>query len=232
MGGMVWYGDKLYVTAVGNTSTAVRVFSTTHLLQLSSSAAAIGKTSDGYAAYGYKYAMMQVGYYSYSGGTCDMNSDQGVPCFSSMSLDRSTTPDSIVTTEYFSDQTLHGRLYRYNMGTDYLLANSGGSVTASQAYRSQVGNMQGVLSQNGRWYVAHSSATTNGQLWAQTTSASASAHCNGTSTACWAKHPEALSLDVSTQLVWSVTEWSTSQCSDAGQTCGRGLFAVPLSALP
>lgn len=232
MGGMVWYGDKLYVTAVGNTSTAVRVFSTTHLLQLSSSASTIGKTSDGYAAYGYKYAMMQVGYYSYSGGACDMNSDQGVPCFSSMSLDRSTAPDSLVTTEYFSDQTLHGRLYRYNLGTDYLLANSGGAVTASQAYRSSVGNMQGVLSQNGRWYVAHSSATTNGQLWAQTSSGSASAHCNGTSTACWAVHPEALSLDVSTQLVWSVTEWSTSQCAAAGQTCGRGLFAVPLSVLP
>ncbi|WP_279581712.1 hypothetical protein [Fodinicola feengrottensis] len=81
MGGMVWYGDKIYVTAVGDTSTAIRVFSTTHILQMTDSSSAIGKTSGGYAAYGYKYAMMQVGYYTYAGGTCDMASDSGVPCF-------------------------------------------------------------------------------------------------------------------------------------------------------
>ena len=125
MGGMVWYGDKIYVTAVGNTSTAIRVFSTQHILQMTDSSITIGKTSGGYAAYGYKYAMMQVGYYTYAGGTCDMSSDSGVPCFSSISLDRSTSPASLVTTEYFSDQSRYGRLYRYAMGSDYLLdANS------------------------------------------------------------------------------------------------------------
>jgi hypothetical protein len=234
VGGMAWYGDKIYVTAVGNTATAIRVFSTTHLLQLSSSAAAIGKVSDGYAAYGYKYAMMQVGYYSYAGGACDMDSDTGVPCFSSMSLDRSTSPDSIVTTEYFSDQTKHGRLYRYPMGSDFLLAaGSGGTVAATEAYRSGVGNMQGVLGHDGHWYVAHSSAVTNGQLYDQTTSASVPSHCGDPSTpACWGMHPEALTYDWASGLVWSVTEWSSAVCSDHGQTCGRTLFALPLSTLP
>ena len=234
VGGMAWYGDKIYVTAVGNTSTAIRVFSTTHILQMSSGTAAIGAVSGGYAAYGYKYAMMQVGYYSYAGGTCSMASDTGVPCFSSMSLDRSTSPDSVVTTEYFSDQSLRGRLYRYPMGGDYLLAaDSSGRVAATEAYRSGVGNMQGVLGHGGHWYVAHSSATLPGQLYDQTTSASIPSYCGDPSTpACWARHPEALTYDGSTGLVWSVTEWAPSACADNGQTCGRTVFAVPLSALP
>jgi hypothetical protein len=236
MGGMVWYGDKIYVTAVGNTSTAIRVFSTTHILQMTSSTGAIGKVSDGYAAYGYKYAMMQVGYYTYSGGTCDMSTDDAVPCFSSISLDRSTSPDSLVTTEYFSDQSLYGRLYRYDMGSDYLLdAGSSGTVTATEAYRSHVGNMQGVLSNSGKWYVAHSSAVQPGQLWDQTTAASTSKTCGGTATtACWAMHPEALTYNWATGMVWSQSEWSTTDCSgaDPAQTCGRAVFAVPLSSLP
>jgi hypothetical protein len=234
MGGMAWYGDKIYVTAVGNTSTAIRVFSTTHILQMTDSASAIGRTSSGYAAYGYKYAMMQVGYYTYTGGACDMSTDAGVPCFSSISLDRSTSPTSLVTTEYFSDQTLYGRLYRYGMGANYLLAaNSAGTVAATDAYRSHVGNMQGVLAYDGKWYVAHSSATLPGQLWAQTTSSSNSATCGTTSTrTCWATHPEGLTYDWSTGLVWSQSEWSTGDCGAASQTCGRAVFAVPMASLP
>jgi hypothetical protein len=122
MGGMIWYGDKLLVSAVGNTSVAIRVFSMSHILTMTDSASTVGKTSGGYAAYGYKYAMPQIGYYSYAGGTCSMSGDTGVPCFSSISLDRSTSPDSLVSTEYFADQTLHGRLMRYSFGADYLLA--------------------------------------------------------------------------------------------------------------
>ncbi|WP_206784864.1 hypothetical protein [Amycolatopsis sp. MtRt-6] len=234
MGGMAWYGDKIYVTAEGNTSTAIRVFSTKHILQMTDTTSnSIGKTSGGYAAYTYKYAMMQVGYYTYAGGTCSMASDTGVPCFSSMSLDRSTTPASVVTTEYFSDQSLHGRLYRYPMGTDFLLsASSSGTVGATEALRSSVGNMQGVLSNNGKYYVAHSSATINGQLWTQTTAKSSSATCGTGTTACWAVHPEALTYDWSTGLVWSQSEWSTADCSAKNQVCGRAVFAVPLSSLP
>jgi hypothetical protein len=234
MGGMVWYGDKIYVSAVGNTNVAIRVFSTSHILQMTDSASAIGKTSAGYAAYGYKYAMMQVGYYTYASGTCSMAADTGVPCFSSISLDRSTSPDSLVTTEYFSDQSLHGRLYRYGMGTNFLLgANSAGTVAATDAYRSYVGNMQGVLSNSGKWYVAHSSAVQPGSLWTQTTTQSTSFTCGTTSTtACWAVHPEGLTFDWAAGLVWSQSEWSTADCDAASQSCGRAVFAVPLSSLP
>jgi hypothetical protein len=206
MGGMVWYGDKIYVSAVGNTSVAIRVFSTQHILQMTDSASTIGRTSAGYAAYSYKYAMM----------------------------DRSTAPDSLVTTEYFSDQSLHGRLYRYGMGASYLLnTNSSGTVAATDAFRGYVGNMQGVLSNSGKWYVAHSSATQPGSLWTQTTADSTSFTCGPTlTTACWAMHPEGLTYDWATGLVWSQSEWSTTECDAANQTCGRAVFAVPLSSLP
>lgn len=226
LGGMLLYGDKLLVTAVGGSTVAIRVFSLSHLLQMTDGSNSIGKNSNGWAAYGYQYAMPQIGYYTYAAGACTMANNTGTPCFSSISLDRSTAPHSVVAAEYF-DNGLGSRLFRYPFGTDYLLKTaSGGAVAATEAYRSGVANAQGVLSYSGRWYVAHSSATTNGQLWRLTpgaTGAAASCTVGGSSThACWALHPEALTYWLSDHLVWSQTEWP-------GQ---RALFAVPLTSLP
>ncbi|MGH8877947.1 MAG: hypothetical protein ACRD0P_11485 [Stackebrandtia sp.] len=236
VGGMAWYGDKLYVTEVGNRGTAIRVFSMKHILQTTSAAGdQIGKTGDKYAAYGYQYAMPEVGYYTYNGGKCTMDSDTGQACFSAISLDRSTSPDSLVSTEYFADQDKHGRLYRYDMGPDYLLKTDGnGSASSSQAYRSYVGNMQGVVSRDGYWYVAHSSATRPGSLWRQNTSESIAATCGDPATdACWSMHPEALTYNVATDLLWSQTEWSRGDCQavEPKQNCGRVLYGVPLSSI-
>lgn len=224
LGGMIWYGDKLLVSATGGSSVAIRVFSMSHLLQATDSSNTIGRTSSGWAAYGYQYVMPQIGYYTYAAGTCSMSVDTAVPCFSSISLDRSSSPASLVTTEYFSDQTLNGRLIRYSFGSDFLLAANSNSVPAVQAYRSGVANMQGVLSRNGNWYVAHSSATYHGQLWRQTTSASAVQSCttpDPSASMCWALHPEALTYWLSTDTVWSQTEWPNL----------RMVFSVPFSTI-
>ncbi|ROT32814.1 hypothetical protein EF879_06395 [Micromonospora sp. HM5-17] len=231
IGGMVWYGDKLIVNAVGNGSVALRVFSMSHILRTTSSAARIGKGSDGWAAYGYKYVMPQIGYYTYSSGACSMSSDTAVPCFSSISLDRSTSPDSLVTAEYFSDQTKRGRLIRYPFGADFLLP---ASATPTEAYASAVGNQQGVLSFNGRWYVAHSSATLHGQLWRFTPDGTpgVSKTCTidgATTRTCWSLHPEALTYWFETGMVWSITEWSRNSSAGPG---GRVLFGLPLASLP
>lgn len=224
VGGMIWYGDKLFVSAVGNTGTAIRVFSMSHILQMTDGSASIGKNANGWSAYGYQYAMPEIGRYVYNAGTCTMDNNIGTPCFSSISLDRSTSPDSLVAAEYFDDGT-GSRLFRYSFGTDYLLkeATSDHVVPADVAYRSGVANAQGVLSYNGRWYVAHSSATNHGQLWRLTDNAvGASKTCSGGSAMCWALHPEALTHWYSQGLVWSVTE-------APGQ---REIFAVPLANLP
>lgn len=223
MGGMIWYGDKLLVSAVGNTSVAIRVFSMSRILQMTDSSATIGKNANGWAAYGYQYVMPEIGRYVYNAGTCTMENNVGTPCFSSISLDRSTSPDSLVAAEYFSDGQ-GTRLFRYPFGADYLLdeATSNRVVPASAAYRSGVANAQGVLSYNGRWYVAHSSATNPGQLWRLTDSAKGVSKTCGSGSMCWALHPEALTYWYSQGLVWSVTEWP-------GQ---RAVFAVPLADLP
>ncbi|GLW05168.1 hypothetical protein Misp01_02980 [Microtetraspora sp. NBRC 13810] len=239
MGGMAWYGDKLYVSATGNNSTAIRVFSMQEILQVNDGGSAIGRTSAGYAAYGYQYVLPEIGYYSYRGGTCDMSSDTGVPCFSTISLDRSTSPDSIVAGEYFNVPTLHGRLYRYNLGgANFLLAASGSNVASAQSYRTRVGNIQGVLAWNGTWYLAHSSADAAGELWALTTSSGASPTCaNPWSTVheCWGMHPESLTYNYATGMVWSMTEWTKHQCATerpTPQSCGRALFGLPRTRLP
>lgn len=223
VGGMVWYGDKLLVTAVGNTDVAIRVFDMSRILQMTDGAATIGKNSNGWAAYGYQYAMPEIGHYVYNDGTCSMVDNIGTPCFSSISLDRSTSPDSLVTAEYFDDGT-GSRLARYSFDTGYLLkeATSDHVVTASVVYQSGVANAQGVLSYGGRWYVSHSSATNHGQLWRLTDGAVGASKTCGGSPACWALHPEALTYWYSQGLVWSVTE-------APGQ---REIFAVPLADLP
>jgi hypothetical protein len=226
VGGMVWYGDKLLVSAVGNTGVAIRVFDMGRILQMTDGSATIGRTSSGWAAYGYQYVLPEIGRYQYTAGTCTMANNTGTPCFSSISLDRSTSPDSLVAAEYFDDGT-GSRLFRYSFGADYLLsAASSGAVSATAAYRSGVANAQGVLSWNGRWYVAHSSSTNNGQLWRLTpgaTGVSKTCTNSGTSsTMCWALHPEALTHWYSDGLVWSVSEAPNQ----------RMIFAVPLADLP
>ena len=196
VGGMVWYGDKLLVSAVGNSKVAIRVFDLDHILQATDGAATIGRTGSGWAAYGYQYVMPEVGRYEYAAGECTMANNTGTPCFSSISLDRSTSPDSLVAAEYFDNGT-GSRLFRYPFGADYLLAaTSSGAVTATAAHRSGVANAQGVLSWNGRWYIAHSSSTNHGQLWRVTTGATGvSRTCASPGTTsrvmCWALHPEA-----------------------------------------
>ncbi|AVT34133.1 hypothetical protein C6361_03715 [Plantactinospora sp. BC1] len=231
IGGMIWFGDKLIVNAVGNGTVALRVFSMSHILQTTSTVSDIGKVSGGWAAYGYKYVMPQIGYYTYSSGACSMDSDTGTPCFSSLSLDRSTSPDSLVTAEYFSDQTKRGRLIRYPFGADYLLPTS---ATPSEAYASGVGNQQGVLSFNNRWYVVHSSFSLYGQIWGFTPGGgngrSSTCTVDGeVKTTCWSLHPEAVTYWYSTGEVWSTTEWSRDNPTGPG---GRVLYSVPLNSLP
>ncbi|NUW32013.1 hypothetical protein HTZ77_11310 [Nonomuraea sp. SMC257] len=48
-------------------------------------------------------------------------------------------------------------------------------------------------------------------------------------------HPESLSYDYATGMVWSLTEWTRNQCATetpAPRSCGRAIFAFPRTALP
>lgn len=224
-GGISWYGDKLFVSGQQGDNNALYVFSMQHILQASVNDSDIGKVDGGYSAWGYQYVMPAIGSYGYD-TTCSGGVDTGTPCFDSISLDRKSVPNSLVTTEYLNNGT-KARLVRYDFGSDYLLGGSsaggaGTAVSAHEAFLSGVGNIQGVLAQGDTWYVAHSSGSSgvHGSLWTQTTGSSTPT-CGGTYQ-CWAEHGESLSLWSSTGRVWSLTEWPGL----------RTVFAVPLSSLP
>jgi hypothetical protein len=223
-GGISWYGDKLFVSGQQNHSNAIYVFSMDHILQASVNSSAIGKVDGGYSAWGYQYVMPAIGSYSYATATCLGGVNTAVPCVGSLSLDDSSVPASLVTTEYLNNGT-KGRLLRYDFGSDHLLDSSsasGSSVPAVEGYESGVGNMQGVLAHNDVWYTVHASGSSgvHGHLWAQTPTSSTPT-CGGTYQ-CWAEHGEALAYWESTGQVWSLTEWPDL----------RAVFAVPLSSLP
>ncbi|MGW0467714.1 hypothetical protein ACWDX6_20990 [Streptomyces sp. NPDC003027] len=150
---MAWYGDKLIVTASNgdHSNNAMFVFSMKHILQATVSGDAIGRVSGGYSAHGYQSVMPAIGSYGLS-AKCSAADSAGVPCFASVSVDRSTTPDSIVANEWFSSGgTQPARLFRYGLAAPSesgmpLAADSSGLVRAAEAYRTKVVGVQGALS--------------------------------------------------------------------------------------
>jgi hypothetical protein len=243
LGGMVWYGDKLIVTAVNGDKShnALYVFSVTQILQANVNSSAVGAVAGGYSADGYQYIMPAIGSYSYaSGGDCTSGNDTHLPCIASISLDRSTSPDSLVANEWFtSGGSTPARLMRYGIGSggDFLLnLNSSGQAVATNVYETKAVGLQGAISRNGEWYVddARGGVGQHGILWRLDTSFSASATCSSDQvSACWAQHSEGMSLWWSTQMLWSQTEWAANSGAvwKAPAIPQRILFAVPISAL-
>ncbi|MER7794491.1 hypothetical protein [Streptomyces sp. NPDC097640] len=256
LGGMVWYGDKLIVTASNGDASqnALYVFSMKHILQATVNSTAIGKVSGGYSAHGYQYLMPAIGSYGLS-GKCSSANDDGVPCFGSISLDRSATPDRLVANEWFSSGgTQPARLFRYDLaapgGAMPLAVDGTGKAKAADAYETKAVGVQGVLSYQDdaggkRWYVpsARGGPGQHGILWRQDTAKASATSCSGTDLAgaCWAKHSESMSLWWSTRTVWSVTEWAADSKGNWQDPTSSGwqdrvvpervLFSVPLSSL-
>ena len=225
-GGISWYGDKLFVSGQQGDNNGLYVFSMQHILQASVNGSDVGKVDGGYSAWGYQYVMPAIGSYGYD-TTCSGGVNTGTPCFDTISLDRASVPNSLVTAEYLNNGT-KARLVRYDFGSDYLLGGSsaggaGTEVSANEALLSGVGNIQGVLAHDSTWYTVHASDTSgvHGHLWRQTTGSPSVATCGGTYQ-CWAEHGGALSLWQNTGMVWSLTEWPNL----------RVVFAVPLTSLP
>lgn len=108
-GGMVWFGDLLYVVETGK---GFRVFDTRALLRVDTTVDSIGYDAGDDAYYGglYKYVMPQIGAYQHM--------SECKPRFSSVALDRTSDPPTLVSSEYCnaSDScagALHGRVYRW-----------------------------------------------------------------------------------------------------------------------
>ena len=108
--GIAWYGNMLYLVSSG--SRAMRVFDVRHMLRMTSDAKRVGcKAGVGCSAAGSPFALPQVGSYTFPSGLACERRTGTRPCFSSVSVDRSTNPDSLVTAEYTSYS--RGRILRW-----------------------------------------------------------------------------------------------------------------------
>lgn len=155
-GGLAWYGNLLYVV---DTFNGFRVFDLDHLWQVSTGdESKIGRQSDGsYHAYNYSYVLPQTAAYANSteGGYAKLR-------FSAVSVDRTSTPDSLVVAEYASPGT-GTRLARIPI--DYtnrlLVTGTDGYARANEAHLVNFTSMQGATAINGTFHVSTSDGTGN-----------------------------------------------------------------------
>lgn len=158
-GGIAWYGNLLYVA---DTSGGFRVFDLDHLWQVSTgSSSAVGRQTDGsYHAFDYKYVLPQTARFadSTAGGYAQLQ-------HSSVALDRTSTPDSVVVSEYRSATDIAAgaqvRTIRVPIDytTRYLKPASDGVVKATEAYRTDLESVQGSTAINGEFFFSQSDGT-------------------------------------------------------------------------
>lgn len=159
-GGILWYGNLLYVADTGG---GFRVFDLDHLWQVSTGEASkIGRQADGsYQAFDYKYVLPQTAKFtdSTAGGYAQLQ-------HSSVSLDRTSTPDSVVVSEYRSADDIEAgaqvRTIRVPIDytNRYLKPASDGIIKATEAYRTDLESVQGSTAINGEFFFSQSDGDT------------------------------------------------------------------------
>lgn len=160
-GGIAWVGNYLHVV---DTDKGVRVFDLNHLWRTEpdSSESKIGLVDGKYYAYNYAYVLPQVGAYSQEGsGDCDpapVDQLDAPLCFSWVSLDRSTTPPSLLTGEFYYGTVGGARMVRWDLdpSTGLLATDGAGALSSKNAYQSPEINIQGGLSYNGTFLATSS----------------------------------------------------------------------------
>ncbi|HRI71121.1 MAG TPA: hypothetical protein PK156_43110 [Polyangium sp.] len=152
-GGMALYGSYLYVA---DTSRGVRVFDMTRIMSVSTSAicsAQIGKVGAETCAYGYAYAIPQVGGFYYPTGTDSTCRAK----FSYLSLDTTSNPPSLISGEYDNDVNvgIYSRLLRFPLDatTHKLLVDAKNVVHANGAWYAGNRNVQGATAINGKFFL-------------------------------------------------------------------------------
>lgn len=208
-GGMAWVGDLLYVVHTGK---GFRVFDTRNLLRVATEVDSIGWDATDKKYYGglYKFVLPQVGAYTHQ-SPCK-------PIFSSVALDRTSDPPSLISSEYCNGsdacaETYSGRVFRWPLDPQ------SGRLAAPEvwplaAYYMAQSHVQGGIAVNGDFYLSSSApAGKAGVLYALP---EGGASQNVT----WVDTPEDLMRDG--DLLWSLSEG----------TGIRVVFAVPLAKLP
>ncbi|MFJ3668986.1 hypothetical protein ACIPSE_21305 [Streptomyces sp. NPDC090106] len=209
--GMVWYQDKLLVTA----GDGLYVYDMNRVQRATVDAPQVGRVDGGWAAHGDRWVLPAVG--SYRAGATH-------PDY--LSLDRSTSPDSLVASDWVSeDDDRAVRLWRYDFAagsdrTGLLATDPRGYTRVDEAYETAAPGVGAVLSYRANWYLARATDDDGGPgtLWRQNATGAEATEC-GTdeTTRCWSSGTESLSYSEATGEVWS--------------QAGRTLFALPLRSI-
>ncbi len=157
-GGIMWYGDLLYVV---DTYKGLRVFDLRSLFQVATVEKDVcGLHTDGqYYGYGYQYVLPQSHAYDNAGKYLR---------YTAIGLDRASSPDSLVVSEYslsgtvdYTDGNFNGtgsgsttpKVVRWNL--DYTDRHPA-SLTATEAVTVSQQKIQGVVSRNSKHYLSAS----------------------------------------------------------------------------
>lgn len=152
-GGIMWYGDLLFVA---DTWFGLRVFDMQHIYEVDQGDPnLIGKQSDGtFLAFNYSYVMVQTGTVWNTG--VDLR-------YSFVSLDRASTPHSMIIGEYAtgSDNGSNTNIVRFPLDETTHLPQEGsdGLTHGSEAYDTHILQMQGALARNTRFWFGSSNGT-------------------------------------------------------------------------
>ncbi|MFD3907774.1 hypothetical protein ACFXOQ_11055 [Streptomyces californicus] len=162
--GMVWYGNRLFVANGGE----LQVYDMRHLWRVTNLSGEIGvdATNKTSSARWHQWAMPMIGRYDIpganTGGGCTPGQGTEI-CLSSLSLDRSSYPDALVSAEHVSwlasVKGARGRVARWPLNADVALpkADDGsgiGTTTASAAYTSPVWAIQGIATDGTYYYTS------------------------------------------------------------------------------
>ena len=226
-GGLAWLGHYLYVA---DTAGGLRVFDVNRILEVSDTQDVIGKSGNAYYAYNYRYVLPQVASYG-NGQEGECKPIATRLCYSSLSLDRSGTPDTLVVGEYRDGRSADaavdgGRVVRYRVdATTRLPVLTNGKAVAQDAVTVPRSNVQGVQTWGDRYYLGRSSNRQHSWMHSGVTGGS-------TTTNSWALGGEDLYHEhgpgITAGKLWTVTEhaWSVDGGTFLDQ---RAIFAVPLA---
>lgn len=209
-GGIVWYGDYLYVA---DTSRGFRVFDMKSILKVDTNVDSIGCANGICRAGLYKYVLPQVGTYGIASVTTACK-----PRFSFVSLDRSTDPPSLLSGEYCASTAcsapLAGRVFRWPLDAAGSRLRSAKTFPTEAFYMGQV-QVQGAASLDGTYFLSSSApAGTAGALYRVKGAKSA--------TSTWSDGPEDLMIDRARGLLFSASEHANA----------RTVFGARLTSYP